>query len=250
MAEHVAAAVHRRDHLAKFKQAQSDLLTLGEDAEKTFARTPLVQSCITFQDQIGKIVEEGFPGGQWPNHIEPLPSIYCILGGMYRDLHYVVGLEFVLKGTLYLRDHSGPRWTNDLMGLIKYMFFVAQANDDDIKWVGAVENAELLERSTMRDVARAYLALACVDGRHTFGLNSNFVRALYHWAAESIGFPGDLDFRGDAFRERFKDSQERLLSWANVKGDRGLALPSKEKLDELAAAISARRAEQALDLTS
>ncbi|KAF3767117.1 SET domain-containing protein [Cryphonectria parasitica EP155] len=233
MAEHVAAAVDRQDHLAKFKQGQLDLLKLGEDAERAFSRSHTVKSCISFQDQIGNIIEKSFPGGHWPHHIEPLPSIYRTLGSMYRDMHYVVGLEFVLKGTIYVRDHSGPGWTNDVVNLVKFMFFVAQAADNEMKWVGAVKNSELLERSTMRDVARAYLSIACLDGKHTFGMESKFVRALYKWAGDSIDYPGDLGIHTEGFRERFKDSQERLLTWAGMKAECGLRLPSNEQIAEL-----------------
>lgn len=233
MAEHVEAAVDRRDHLAILKQAQLDLQKLCEDAEKAFRSARVVKACIGFQSQIGDIVERGYPNGNWPNHIEPLPTTYLTLGGMYRDMHYMLGLEFILKGTLYLRERTGPTWVQNLEGLVKFMFFLAQAKDDDIKWTAAVRNKELLQRITMRDLARGYLSLACVDSKSTFGLDSKYARAMHDFAGHSIDCLLDPKIDTEEYRERFKDSQARALKWANVKADQGLALPSRGRIAEL-----------------
>lgn len=233
MAEHVAAAVGRHDHLARLRKAQLDLQKLWEGADEVFGSRRVVQACISFQDQIGKIIEQGYPNGKWPHHIEPLPTTYRILGAMYRDLHYALGLEFILKGALYLRVRSGPSWSMNLRDVVKFMFYLAQAPDDEIKWTAASKNRELVQRVNMRDVARGYLSLVCVDSELTFGLDSAFARAVHDWAGHTIDFAGDPEIHTEKFREQFKDSQERLLKWAKVEPDRALSLPSRERIVEL-----------------
>lgn len=233
MSEHVAAAVGRRDHLARLRKAQLDLQKLGDEAAKAFGSCRLVQSCISFQDQIGNIIEQGYPNGSWPHHIEPLPTTYRALGAMYCDLRYVVGLEFILKGNLYLRDRSGPSWSVNLVDMVRLMFFLAQAADDDIKWTAATKNMELVQRANMRDVARGYLSLLCVDSKLTFGLDSAFARAVHDWANHAIDVAGDPEIHTEQFREQFRVSQERMLKWAKVKSDRALSLPSRERIVEL-----------------
>lgn len=230
MAEHVAAAVDRQGHLATLKKAQLDLQNLGDDADKAFLSSRAVKTCISFQDRIGDVIEQGYPDGNWPHHIEPLPTVYRTLGRMYRDLHYVLGLEFLLKGTLYLRERSGPSWVLHLEHVVKFMFFLAQAGDDDIRWTAATRLKGLVQRVNMRDVARGYLCLACVDGKLTFGLGSAYTRAMHDFAGHSIDCFLDPKIDTDEFRERFRDSQERILRWAGVKPDRALALPSRERV--------------------
>lgn len=233
MAEHVAAPVNRQDHLATLRKAQLDLQKLGDDADKAFLSSRSIKKCISFQDRIGEIIEQGYPDGNWPHHIEPLPTIYRTLGRMYRDLHYVLGLEFFLKGILYLRERSGPSWVLHLEHVVKFMFFLAQADDDSIKWTAATTLKDLVQRANMRDVARGYLCLACVDSKFTFGLSSAYARAMHDFAGHSIDCYLDPKIDMDEFRERFRDSQERILRGASVGPDRALALPSRERIAEL-----------------
>lgn len=233
MAEHVAAAVNRQDHLARLRKAQLDLQNLGDDADKAFLSSRTVQVCISFQDRINDITDQGYPNGNWPHHIEPLPTICRTLGRMYRDLHCVVGLEFFLKGVLYLRERYGPSWVLHLEHIVKFMFFLAQADDDSIKWTAAARAKDLLQRVNMRDVARGYLCLACVDSKFTFGLSSAYTRAMHDFAGHSIDCYLDPKIDTDEFRKRFRISQERILKWASVNPDRALALPSRERVAEL-----------------
>lgn len=244
MAEHDAASVSRQDHVQNLEKAQLDLQDALHDAERIFNSTRVLKTCIGFQNTIWEILKRGFPGGQWPSHIEPLPTIYRSLGGMYRDLHYVIGLEFVLKGTLYIRDHTGPSWVRDMLHLTKFILYIAQANEGDIKWAAATKNAELLDHETMRDVARGYVSIVCVDGKFAFGIDAKFVQALHKWAADIIDYPGEPEVCIEAFRTRFRDSQERLLVWACMNPDDGLKLPSSERIAELMSDIEGVNAGQ------
>lgn len=233
MTEHVAASVNRQDHLANLRKAQLGLLNLQMDAVKAFHTSRVVKTCLSFQEQIGDLLDNGYPNGAWPHHIEPLPSIYRTLGNMYRDLHFVVGLEFLLKGNLCQQARSGPSWVFQLQEMAKFLTFLAQADDDEVKWAGATRNRHNVQRKTMRDVARGYLCLACVASKFALGLDSSYARALHDWAHHAIDHPRDPKIHTEEFREQFRASQGIMLLWANMKPGLALSLPSLQRIVEL-----------------
>lgn len=230
MAEHVIAAVDRQDHLRILQTAQYDLQNAIHEADAAFNSRRVMQVCTTFQKKTSDILERGYPGGRWPKHMQPLSAAYLSLGSMYFELKYVIGLEFVLKGTLYARDRRHANWVRELLYLTKYMIYVAQADDDDIKWKAAEENAALLDRATMRDVARGYACIVSLAGKFAFGMDSQLVRALYLWAGDMMNYPGDAEIHTEVFKQRFGDCQERLLTWARMQPDEGLDLPSVDEI--------------------
>ncbi|ROV99523.1 hypothetical protein VMCG_06318 [Cytospora schulzeri] len=236
MAEHVAADVKYNDHINILRGAQEKLNKLQHTYATAFnnytARN--IKAVLEYQNKLLDIEKEVYHGGNWPSHMEPMPTALRTLGCMFRDLNYVVGLEFILKGTLYNRHHSGPSWVLDLMAVVKYMIFIAQSNDgDDFKWTGAGHPEVLGGRATLRDVARGYMAIVCVDSKFTFGLDTKYVRALYKMAGDIIDRRGDPTIETDEFGQRFEESQERLMAWGKLKAGRGLELPSREVIVEL-----------------
>lgn len=232
IAVHLAEAPNRKDHLRKVKEAQMKLDDLGRDAQINFASCRTLKSCISYQEQVNAIVVEGYPGGRWPEQMEPLPTIYRGIGGMYRDLAFAIGLEFVIKGTLYVLDKTDPNWVGDLHDLVKFILFMAQAGDNDINWLAA-EDKNLMSREDMRNVARGYIAILCVLAKFTFGSDTNFVRALYNWAGYSLDNSYDLKITSKKFREGFEKSQNQLLKWANMSADHALVLPSEKEVAKL-----------------
>lgn len=230
--EHLAEAPKRQNHLGQVKEAQDKLDKLGKDAAIAFSKFRVLPSCMSFQRQVAALVEKGYPSGRWPDHVEPLPHILRQLGGMYRDLEFAIGLEFELKGTLWVRDKTDPNWTTDFHSLIRYILMIAQAGDDDIKWVAA-ESKSVLERSDMRYVVRGYLLILCLGARSAFGMDSKFVQALYRWAGDLMECGKDARVHTDSFRKCFEFSQKRLLDWAEADVQYALQLPSSELIIEL-----------------
>lgn len=229
MAEHVAAAVKRQDHLNILRKAQDDLNQLEYRCTLAFYSSARnIQTIMDYQTKLLDIEEKVYQGGNWPDHIEPMPSALRALGCMYLELKYVVGLEFVLKGTFYSRAHDGPRWVLDLMGLVKHMIFLSQAQEESLNWTGSAPPQALGGRLALRDAARGYIILVCLSGKFTFGVDTKFVQALYHWAGNITERPSDPDIDTETFNERFRKSQDKLLTWAKMKASRGLELPSRE----------------------
>ncbi|KAG8167816.1 hypothetical protein KVR01_003505 [Diaporthe batatas] len=226
-AQHIAAAVKRPNYLEILREAQDDLNKVVHKytlASERSARN--IKTIMDYQTELLDIEEKVFQGSNWPDHIEPMPSALRDLGGMYLELKYVVGLEFVLKGTFYSRTQDDPRWVLDLMKLVKYILYLSQERDDVLNWTGAAPPQVLGGRPTLFDTARGYLVHVCLSGKFTFGLDTKYVQALYHWAGNLIERPGDPGIDTKAFQERFKSSQDKLLTWAKMKTGRGLELPS------------------------
>lgn len=240
ISEHLAEAPERQNHLGQVKEAQDKLDKLGKDAGIAFSKYRVLPSCMSFQRQVAALVAKGYPSGRWPDHMEPLPHILRQLGGMYRDLEFAIGLEFELKGTLWVRDKTDPNWTTDFQSLIRYILLIAQAGDDDIKWVAA-ESKSTLERSDMRYVARGYLLILCLGARSAFGMDSKFVQALYRWTGDLIEYGTDAKVDTESFRKGFEFSQKRLLDWAEADDQCALRLPSHEEFNELEKDIRALR---------
>lgn len=234
MAEHVAAAVKRQHHLDILRQAQDDLNQLENRSSSAFYSSARnIKTIMDYQSKLLDIEEKVYQGGNWPDHIEPMPSALRALGCMYLDLKYVVGLEFVLKGTFYTRTHAGPRWVLDLMGLVKDMVNFANTPDEKLNWTGSAPPQVLGGRLALRDATKGYILLVCLSGKFTFGADTKFVQALYHWAGNITERPGDPNIDSEAFNELFKKAQEKLLTWAKMKTSRGLELPSREVIAEL-----------------
>lgn len=233
MAEHVGAAVKRHDHLEILRKAQDDLNQLEDKSTSAFYSSARnIKTIMDYQSKLLDIEEKVYQGGNWPDHIEPMPSALRALGCMYLELKYVVGLEFVLKGTFYSRTHAGPRWVLDLMGLVKYMVYLANELDEYLNWTGSAPPQVLGGRLALRDAAKGYIILVCLSGKFTFGADTKFVRALYHWARNITECPGAPSIDTEAFSERFKISQDKLLTWAKMKTGRGLELPSRDIIAE------------------
>lgn len=245
MQEHLEADFKHEDYIETLRNAQGKLdklqYTYATAFENYTARN--IRAVLEYQNKLLDIEKKVYHGGNWPSHMEPMPTALRTLGCMFRDLGCVVGLEFILKGTLYTRHHSGPSWVLDLMCAVKYMILIAQSDDDDdLKWTGAGHPGVLGGRATLRDVARGYMARVCVDGKFTFGLDAKYVQALYKMAGDIIQRRGDPDIETDEFRLRFEKAQERLMAWAKMKASRGLELPSRQMIMELEKDCEAVRA--------
>lgn len=229
MAGHVAAAVKRQNHLDILRKAQDDLNQLEHRYTATFYSSARnMKTIMDYQSKLLDIEEKVYQGGNWPDHIEPMPSALRALGEMYLELKYIVGLEFVLKGTFYSRTHDGPRWVQDLMRLVKYLIYLSQERDESLNWTGSAPPQILGGRPTLHDTARGFLILVCLSGKFTFGLDTNYVQALYHWAGNITERPGEPNIDTEAFNKRFMESQDKLLTWAKMKTSRGLELPSRD----------------------
>ncbi|KAI3395143.1 hypothetical protein diail_1758 [Diaporthe ilicicola] len=231
MAEHVAAAVKRQNHLDILRTAQEGLNKLEHKYTSAISAsaTPL-KTIMEYQTKLLDIEQDVYQGGNWPDHIEPMPSALRALGCMYLGLKYVVGLEFVLKGTFYSRHHAGPRWVLDLMQLVKYMIYISQEREESLNWTGSGPPEVLGGRISLQEAARGYLIIVCLSGSFTFGGDTKFVHALYNWAGNIVERPGDHSIDTEMFKERFKKSQDNLLTWAKMKTSRGLELPSRDAI--------------------
>ncbi|KAL1859488.1 hypothetical protein Daus18300_009633 [Diaporthe australafricana] len=234
MAEHVAAAVNRQNHLDILRTAQDDLNKLEYKYTTAISTSanPL-KTIMEYQTKLLDIEQDVYQGGNWPDHIEPMPSALRALGCMYLDLKYIVGLEFVLKGTFYSRNHAGLRWVIDLTQLVKYMIYLSQVRDESLNWTGSGPPEVMGGRITMQEAARGYMIIVCLSGSFAFGVNTKFVRALYNWAGNILERPGAHNVDTEEFIERFKESQDKLLTWAKMKTSRGLELPSKDTIARL-----------------
>lgn len=240
MAEHVAAAVKRQSHLEILRKGQDDLNQLEYRYVSAFYGSATnIQTIMDYQNKLLDIEQTVYQGGNWPDHIQPMPSALRALGCMYLELNYTVGLEFLLKGTFYSRTHAGPRWVLDLMGLVKNMVFLGNAPDDSLNWTGSGPPQILGSRLALRTVAKGYIILVCLSGKFTFGADTRFVQALYRWAGNITECPGDLNVDTNAFSEHFKESQDRLLTWAKIKTSRGLELPSRDIIAEVRREVAA-----------
>ncbi|KUI68447.1 Histone-lysine N-methyltransferase SMYD3 [Cytospora mali] len=236
MAEHVAAGVKRNDYIATLRNAQEKLDELQYTYIRAFNKGTArnIRSVLEYQNKLLDIEKEVYHGDNWPSHMEPMPTALRHLGRMFQHLDHIVSLEFMLKGTIYNRHHSGPSWVQNLMDIIKYMIFIAQSGDaDDLKWTGAGHPDVLGGRATLRDVARGYTTIACLDGKFTFGLGTKYAQALYKMARDIIIRHGDPDVDTDEFRQRYEEAQERLMAWAKMKAGRGLELPSRDVILKL-----------------
>ena len=246
MTEHISADVRHNDRMKTLRDAQEKLDDLQYKYDKAFSNWTArnIRAVMEYQNKLLDIEKDAYRGGNWPSHMEPMPSALRTLGCMYQDLKYVVGLEFTLKGTLYTRNHSGSSWVLNLIDLVKYMIYIAQLNDDDdFKWTGATHPDVLGGRTTLRDVARGYMAIACVDAKFTYGMDTKYVVALYKMAGDIIERPGDAYIDTDGFRQRFEEAQKQLLAWANTEAGRGLDLPSYQVILGLKNDCEAVRAE-------
>lgn len=193
-----------------------------------YSSARFLKTAMDYQERLLDIEQKVYQDGNWPDHIEPMPSALRALGCMYLELNYVVGLEFVLKGTLYSREHAGPRWVLDLMGLVKFLIFLSQERDESLNWTGCGHPEVLGGRLALQNVARGYLILVFLSGRFTFGFDTKYVRALFNWAGNITERSGDHSIDTEAFEQLFKKSQDKLLTWAKMKTSRGLELPSRE----------------------
>lgn len=244
MAKHKRAPkAYGPNHNENCRAGQEKLLHLTLDSENVFAGQRVVKTCLNFQNQLADIVRTGYGNGQhWPSTLAPLPLAYRTLGAMYRDLHYAVGLELVIRGTLYEEPRErNPNWPSQLHSLVRYIYYVASA-DDEIKWTGisdrVLAKGLIPARRDLRDLGRGYHMVLCRTAKFIFGLDNAFVRALYKWLFNFMGAQdqfGEPETNHHDFAQRYNKTQKNVLEWAETEEKRRIKLLSREEIRELKA---------------
>lgn len=238
-----APKVYGPNYIEDCRVGQEKLLHLTLDAEGLFASQRLVKTCLNFQNRLADIACTGYGNDQrWPSTLAPLPLAYRTLGAMYRDLHYAVGLELVIRGTLYEEPRErNPDWPSQLYSLVRYMYYVASA-DDEIKWTGisdgVLAKGLIPARRDLRDLGRGYHMVLCRTAKFIFGLDNVFVRALYKWLFNFMGAKdqlGEPETNHHDFAQRYNKTQKSVLEWAQTEEKRRIKLLSREEICELKA---------------
>lgn len=212
-----------------------DLVALEQKAHRDFSNVTACQT-VEFVEKFEKdwkvIVKRAFPNSAWPGDVEPMPTIHRTLGFMFKILGYVNSLEFMLKGTLYHRNATGPTWILDMWEMVRWMIEICYVPDGHEMW----KTKKFVKKTELRDVARGYLMTICMDAIIAFGLNTRFARALFKVADNILEYPGDPSPSSQEFSQRFETSQTTLLKWANMNVEDGMGrvqLPCAEDIMQM-----------------
>ena len=165
-----------------------------------------------------------FPGGCWPDHIEPLPSARMALASLYKYQDGYVGaaLRNALKGALMSPRRSGPNWANDLYELC--LILTAAGSTDTI----FADNVMFPSPKELTRLTAGFWAELAREANMIFGDDCQFAREiskLYSLILEAVSDPKP---GAKEFSEEFDKAQARLLAWAGIDSSFGIGLENTE----------------------
>ncbi|KAI1081427.1 hypothetical protein F5B20DRAFT_536023 [Whalleya microplaca] len=213
---HQKRELGNNSHIEVVRQTQQQLLNL---VNNTVAKASTNIESVNV-DEVATTAEtladETAVDGNWPDDLEPLPSLWKTLGRISQAQgNALTGLEYSLEGCASTKRRIGPRWMDDLFELIQVFTHVLVLPEDD----SVFQDESFPRKSELSILFYGYLEELFRLGRNIYGLDTCYVQAIKNWLKELRG-SSEQPWNGRlASNERFSESHGKLLEWIGV--DRG-----------------------------
>lgn len=216
-------------------KAQHDLYDVVEMSMRTFYSAVGIDKMEILENLVSSakaVTKRAYPTGTWPDSMEPLPAVRVCMAIMQKENHQLpAALRLSLKGCLYVPRRVGANWVRDLLEVTRIIVEIGNNASSGSIFFG---DESFPECSRLRNVARGYLLVLCVDAAKIFGEDVKFVKAIQKWASNYMVMHGEPNVRTKAFESRFKEAQEKLLDWAGMPRAKSIALVQQDAIGSLA----------------
>ncbi|KAK3323364.1 hypothetical protein B0T19DRAFT_442861 [Cercophora scortea] len=215
--------------LGEFTRAQVSLDILLNNT-RSAAATPNIyppgfSDCNYVEQTLVELATEPMRIGEWPGHIDPMPSVRLTLGGLMVGQGQVSrGTQYALRGKLVCRRRSGPSWVNEMIELTMHSLAAYSVQDSDSPEfadprVPTTRDADIL--------LCGYLYRVRSEAVKWFGVGTDFytrVQDLFNATTEGRNLVHRLD--SAEFEKEFTVAQEKFLKWAGIPAEFGIRLRS------------------------
>ncbi|CAJ2501917.1 Uu.00g047700.m01.CDS01 [Anthostomella pinea] len=163
------------------------------------------------------LADAAFQEGQWPDDLEPMPSLLKTLGRIWQAQGQPLeGIKSSLRGSGNATYRLGPRWCDDLFELIQVFTRVVVLQTDS----PAFEDMTFPRSAELWDLFHGYLHELCLLAESVYGLDTCYARAIRSWHDNTLEFAEDPLPGTPEFQRRFRASHAKLLTWAGVDSGR------------------------------
>ena len=201
--------------IEQIKQSQQQLIELTNEAVR-------LEDFDSFEIDAQNIAKHAFPGGDWPDDLQPWPTLrirlaQSLLRARGRSMD---ALMQGVRGHLSLERRTGDIWIRHLFDLLQIVSSVLVLSKSDTP----CENPICPTEAQLWDILHGYLHELALGATKMFGAKAEYTQAIQTWYSDCIK-RADAPHPGTrAFARRFKRAQSNLLLWAGVDENRGIAL--------------------------
>jgi hypothetical protein len=205
----------------KLEQCQQQLLDLVNSAVRSFGLNNGTVDVKKVELDVKKLTQEAFPNGDWPDQLEPLPSLHIRIAQMLKAQgHYIEAAKHGIKGCMASERRVGPEWIQNLLELLQIFARVSVLPETHT----TRRNSGFLNQNQLWHVIYGSLHILVLDAIKTFGPDAAYTQAIQHWYSQCLAsgiepLPGTR-----AFATQFKRIQSEMVSWAGLDDSRILAI--------------------------
>jgi hypothetical protein len=182
---------------------------------------PQFEDLTTIEAQLRTYASNVFANSEWPGHIAPLPMTRMYLAALYLDQEKLVpALRLALQGKLMSRCKSGPDWVNEMMDLMSILIVAGNIPPDSLLY----QAKGFPRMDDTHAVTYGYLYEVCKETGTAFGGDSKYTMAICDMFAGLLAKKPDARPGSKEFRGEFEGGQKKVLAWAGVPEEFGIAL--------------------------
>jgi hypothetical protein len=198
----------------QIKRSQQQLIELINQAVRS-------EDIDGFEIDAQNIAKQAFPRGDWPHDLQPWPVTRIQFARvLMAHGRFVDGLKQGVRGYLSLQRRITHIWFPNLFDLVQILARVVALSKWDTPSGGPICPTE----AQLWDILHGYLHVLVLSAIKIFGARTGYTQAIQTWYSDCMShvdppYPGTR-----TFAQRFKKAQSKLLLWAGVHENRGIAL--------------------------
>jgi hypothetical protein len=200
--------------IEQIEQSQQQLIELTNEAVR-------LGDVDSFEIDAQNIAKHAFPGGDWPDDLEPWPTMRIRFAQILRARGRLTdALIQGVRGYLSLERRTGAKWIRHLLALLQIFSSILVLS----KWNTPCEDPVCPTEAQLWDILHGYLHELALGAIKMFGARAEYTQAIQTWYSDCIR-GADAPHPGTrAFARRFKRAQSKLLLWAGIDENRGIVL--------------------------
>lgn len=185
---------------------------LGSDDKANKADDPASWNIEGLEVRLGDLANQALPHSRWPNTLEPLPSMWKMLGAM-KTSDYMNSVKYSVKGCAYTQRKRGPAWAKILMTLVQALARVAILPP----YHPAFQDRTFLARGEAWNAYEGYLGFLLPAAEKAYGKDMLWCRAIRKWHDDVVRDAENPRPGTAAFKKRFRTAHMKLLAFAGVE---------------------------------
>ncbi|KAF2799508.1 SET domain-containing protein [Melanomma pulvis-pyrius CBS 109.77] len=181
--------------------------------------------CLTdvnkIEADVRNIATQVFPDGNWPDDLEPLPSLRIRLAGILKAQGRLIdALKQGIRGCMLSERRIGGTWVRNLFDLLQIIARVVSLP----KQTTSIPDPDFPNQDQMWHILHGYLHELVLGATKTFGSGTGYTKAIKGWYSDCLRSDNAPEPGTKAFAKRFKKAQSKLLLWAGVDENRAIVL--------------------------